>query len=158
LQYDKENWELRGEVKSEKLTKVLGETMSFKEFLKLYPTKFVCMQYLAAIKWNKGFACKNCGYDKFSENNLTHERKCSRCGKIHSVTENSLFHGQKTELNKLFYITYLVHQNHVINAKMLSADLNISINTLYKFIKHVKEVQSKQKGKKWTEWIFGNEL
>ncbi len=158
LQYDKENWELRGEVKSEKLTKVLGETMSYKEFLKLYPTKFVCMQYLADIKWKKGFACKNCGYDKFSENNLTHERKCSRCGKIHSVTENSLFHGQKTELNKLFYITYLVHQNHDINAKILSAELNISINTLYKFIKHVKEIQNKQKGKKWTEWIFGNEL
>lgn len=156
LEYDKENWDLKSKFKEEKKQMVLNETLSYKEFKALYPTKFLCLEYLAKEKWKNGFSCKNCSYDKYSEKADNLERKCSRCGKIHSVTESTLFHRQKTPLYKLFYITYLIHKEGKIDVANLSEKIQVSSNSIYAFIKKVNAIKNSKNSKNWLKWVFGN--
>lgn len=161
LDYDKENWELKRSVRSEKHSKLVQENLSLKELFQLYPTNYKCWEYLSELKWGgiQDYTCFRCGHDNYSVNSKNFSRKCSRCSTAHSVTKDSLFHAQKIPLNKLFYITYLWNSSEDINVKVLSDDLDISETSLYKFLaklKAKKDLKKKQKiaVKSWVDLIF----
>ncbi|MFZ9954955.1 MAG: 7TM diverse intracellular signaling domain-containing protein [Flavobacteriales bacterium] len=138
LDYDKENWELRTVIRDEKRSLLFNETLSFKEIKELYPTTESCLLYLSEMKWkDKEWHCE-CTNDKYSLNPKNYSRKCSRCGRIHSVTAGSIFHSQKLPLPSLFYIAHLVSKRAEMDVSVLSEELDISANSLYKFIKKLK--------------------
>lgn len=158
--YDKENWELKRNVRNEKAKKLFGEKLTLEELKLLFPNNYKCLEYLNQQKWiNKEFSCTKCGYGKYSENNKTFVRKCSRCSSSISPTKNSVFHAQKIQLNTLFYITYLWYNSEKLNVKNLSIELNLSEISLYNFLKKLKErklqkLKENQPVSSWTDIIF----
>lgn len=161
LEYDKENWELKRTVQSEKHSKLVQENLSLKELLQLYPTNYKCWEYLAELKWSaeKNYKCFRCGHENYSINKKNFSRKCSRCSTTHAVTKDSIFHAQKLPLNKLFYLTYLWNSSENLNVKAVADELSISETSLYKFlakIKAKKEFKKKQKHpiKSWVDIII----
>lgn len=152
---DKENWQLKRVIKQEKKDRLTGNAITLDEVKLVYPTKISCLKLLEQLKWKTDFSCNKCGYEKFSINEKNRSRKCSKCGKIESVTSGSLFHAQKIPLQELFLLTHLAFKQQKMDVSELSKELNISETSLYKFIKKVKDKkEEKPKAKSWEDLIF----
>ena len=161
LEYDKENWNLKRNIRSEKESKLFEEKLTLQELRSLYPSNYKCYEFLEQLKWpvNHSYTCPKCGYEKYSVNTKNLGRKCSKCSSQHSVTSNSIFHGQKIDLNKLFYLIYLWNNSEKLDVPFLAEKLKISEVSIYNFIKKLKEKkQQKMKQKtpvtSWTDLIF----
>jgi transposase-like protein len=152
--YDKENWALKINLNEEKKSQILGKQLSFKEFLKVYPSDEKCRSFLSEHRWSN-FNCNICGNDNF-EVLKNYDGKCSKCGKKYTLTFESLFHRQKISLNKLMYLTYVFHLNSNHDAAELSEEIDVSTNSIYAFRKKVLVVLEKQKrpSKSWLDLVY----
>jgi len=66
------------------------------------------LKFIADIKWENGFACRNCGHTNYCEGKTPYSRRCTRCKKEESAAANTIFHNIKFPINKAFYIAYNV--------------------------------------------------
>lgn len=151
---DKENWQLKRVIKEEKKQRLLGDEISIEEVYSLYPSKASCLKFLEQLKWDENFECSKCGNTKYSSNNKDFSRKCSKCGKIDSVTSNSIFHAQKLPLQVMFYLIHLVFSHTTYDISVLSKELEISENSLYRFIAKVKTRMKEPKSNTWEDLIY----
>ena len=53
--------------------------MSLLDFQKAFADKNDCTEYLAQMKWSKGFKCNECGNDKARTGNLALNKRCLTC-------------------------------------------------------------------------------
>lgn len=160
---DKENWNLNKQVKEQVKARAMSDFLSFEEFSEAFINENACFQLLNNLKWENGFKCKKCGYDKFQNLQKSMSRKCAKCNSIESSTANTLFHGVRFHLVKAFYITYTcVNNKDSFNIEELATKLDIAKNTVWKFKKKVEEkiaeIQSNSKTKKnnlhWEDIIL----
>lgn len=70
-----------------------------------------CLEYLSALKWQEGYKCRKCGYDRYCQGIKAHDRQCSRCRYLESPTAGTLFHKVKFPLVKAFYAVYFISTN-----------------------------------------------
>ena len=78
------------------------------EFAKKFKSNEDCYCYLIELKWGKGYKCKKCGCQDSMAGNSWLDRKCRKCNYTESVTANTLFHGHKASILKLFYMTFRI--------------------------------------------------
>ena len=155
INLDKENWELKRDIKKEKLQRLSGEHITREEIQELYPSKLKCLEFLEDIKWPGTYRCIKCNHDNYSINKLNRSRKCSKCGKILSVTSGSLFHAQKAPLQDLFYLTHIAYSSSKLNVEELVEELSLSEASIYKFLKKVKEKKERNPyAPNWEGLIF----
>lgn len=67
-----------------------------------------CLEFLAEIKWAKGFLCKKCGNTNSCAGQEPFSRRCTKCKSKETATNGTIFHGVKFSLSKAFYIAYNV--------------------------------------------------
>ena len=80
-----------------------------------------CFSYLAALKWQKGYACKHCECKKYDKGRSSSARRCSHCGYDESATVGTLFHKLKFEIKKAFWIVYqVISQKQRVSAMQFS--------------------------------------
>lgn len=152
---DKENWQLKRTIKEEKQNRLSGSSISRQEIKELYPTKILCLKFLETLKWSDSYSCSKCQHPKYSIKEVNRSRKCSKCGKIESVTASSLYHSQKIPLQDLFFLTYLAFENKEFEVSTLSLELGISESSIYKFVKKVRDKKSKSKNvTNWEDLIY----
>jgi len=75
------------------------------KFAGRFPTEEACLEYLADIKWDKGFSCRKCGHDKFSQRE-NYGRCCTFCKDIESPTAGTILHKVKFGIRKAFFIMF----------------------------------------------------
>ncbi|MHB9056253.1 MAG: transposase [Paludibacteraceae bacterium] len=98
------------------------------------------LQFIADVKWEKGFVCHNCGHTNYCAGKTVASRRCTRCKKEESATAHTIFHNCKFPVNKAFYIVYMVClQKRKVSANDLSMKLGINQMTCWKFRKKIKE-------------------
>ena len=66
------------------------------------------LKFIADVKWEGGFECRNCGHTNYCDGKKPSSRRCTRCKKEESATANTIFHNIKFPINKAFYIAYNV--------------------------------------------------
>ena len=64
---------------------------SLLEFTERFKTDLDCEEYLASIKWKKGYCCRKCGHTKYQVRK-DFSRTCNICGDTESPTAGTLFH------------------------------------------------------------------
>ena len=103
------------------------------------------LEYIAGIKWNKGFVCRKCGYDNYCEGKTPHSRRCTRCKTEESAAAHTIFHNVKFPINKAFYIAYnvCVLQND-ISTYCLADELGLNQMTCWKFRKRILDCMENQ--------------
>ena len=152
---DKENWQLKRVLREEKKSRLTNNIMSLEEVYTLFPSRLSCLDFLATLKWQNGYICPKCHNDKSSINKKEKSRKCSKCGKIVSVTSGSLLHAQKLPLQVLFLLTHLSFGEYPINVANISKETEISESSIYKFLAKVKQRKTeRKKARSWEELIF----
>jgi ribosomal protein L37E len=140
-QLDIHNWELQKTLKEETRSRIVSEKVSYEEFMQIFPTDYVCLEYLSQLKWEEGFACKKCVNTKFSvskEEPLA--RRCSKCGYTESAKAHTIFQSVKFPLPKAFYLVYFeVVAPGSTTLDALSALLDLRRNTCWAFRKKIQQ-------------------
>ena len=83
----------------------LFKGQSLLEFTERFKTDLDCEEYLASIKWKKGYCCRKCGHTKYQVRK-DFSRTCNICGDTESPTAGTLFHRLKFGLRKAFFICF----------------------------------------------------
>ncbi len=110
---------------------------TFQEFDKWFSSEKACLDYIAKLRWPKGFICPSCGIntDKPSlmERGLFLGRECKRQT---SITAGTLFHGSHKPLRTWFLAMWFVtSQKHGASALGLQRVLGLgSYNTAWNWL------------------------
>ena len=83
----------------------LFKGQSLLEFTERFKTDLDCEEYLASIKWEKGYCCRKCGHTKYQVRK-DFSRTCNICSDTESPTAGTLFHRLKFGLRKAFFICF----------------------------------------------------
>lgn len=155
ISLDKENWQLKRGIKQEKQKRLSGGSVTIEEVKQLYPTKILCLQFLEQLKWEDNYNCKKCNHTNYSISEENRSRKCSKCGKIESVTAGSLFHAQKIPFQSLFVLAHLAFRTDKFDVATISKSLSVSETSIYKFLKKARDKKVANPAiKTWEELIF----
>lgn len=157
MKLDKDNWELMNGIKEERKQWINSELVSFHKFVELFPDEISCLRFIYEKKWGedgKDYVCNRCGNTKFQElTNIKFAKKCTKCNYIETVTANTLFHGVKFDMNKAFYIVYIAVKASNMPSTQLSKEIQIRMNTCYKFRGKVESKMELSKKKNKSDSI-----
>ena len=119
--------------------------MIFKEVIsaikaeELFADSEKVMKFVADVKWENGFECRNCGHTNYCEGKTAFSRRCTRCKKEESATAHTIFHNIKFPLNKAFYIAYNVCVlGNEFSSYNFSDRLELNQMTCWKFRKRIQ--------------------
>ena len=91
---------------------------TFQEFDKWFSSENACLDYIAKLRWPKGFICPSCGINTDKPSLM--ERGlflCRECKRQTSITAGTLFHGSHKPLRTWFLAMWFVtSQKHGANA------------------------------------------
>lgn len=125
------------------------------DFTERFKTDLDCEEYLASIKWEKGFVCRKCSHDKFQVRK-DFSRTCNICSDTESPTAGTLFHKVKFGLRKAFFICFeMSATTKDMSALQMSVRYGISENTARLFMHKVREAMksSENDGMKGTVYV-----
>ena len=102
------------------------------------------LEFIAAIKWKDGFACRKCGHTNYCVGKTTASRRCTRCKKEESATAHTIFHNLKFPIHKAFYIAYNVCVlGNDFSTYSYSDILGLNQMTCWKFKKRIQNCMLK---------------
>lgn len=143
---EQDNEELQTSVEKVSRDRVMSTEVDFEEFSKIYPDKESCYEFLAELKWNKGYHCRKCSNDHYFNGHILHSRRCSKCGYEESVTTYTIFHNTRIPINKAFYMIFLIYSSKgKISSHKLSELLSIRQSTCWTFGTRIKKVMDDRK-------------
>lgn len=109
-------------------------SLSLFEFQTRFPDEDKCREYLANLKWEKGYKCPKCGHEKHCAGINRYDRQCTSCNYLESPTAGTLFHKSKLPILKAFYIVYYVSTcKNGISSTELSRKLALRQKTCWLF-------------------------
>jgi len=129
----------------EQVTKNLAlmKGLDFEDFKNVFPDKETCLKFLSELKWQEGYHCKKCGYNKYNEG-PNHSKRCKNCNYLESPTVDTLFHKLKFPIEKAFYILYLSNRKDVhLTVSKLSEILELRKETCWAFKNKISQAMEK---------------
>ena len=110
---------------------------TFQEFDKWFSSENACLDYIAKLRWPKGFICPSCGINTDKPSLM--ERGlflCRECKRQTSITAGTLFHGSHKPLRAWFLAMWFVtSQKHGASALGLQRVLGLgSYNTAWNWL------------------------
>jgi len=128
------------------------------ELVERFPTEQSCREYLAGIKWSKGYKCRKCGHDRYQLRHNT-SRCCNRCKTIESPTANTMFHRLRFGLKAAFMIIFeMGSSTKGMSASQISRRYGISRFTAHFFMHKVRSVMKSSKSQKVSDSVVIDEF
>jgi len=90
---------------------IFRKELSTEQLEILFQSDEKCYEFLANLKWSKGFICRKCGNTNHCPGKRPHSRRCTKCKTEESATTGTIFHNCKFPVSKAFYIAYNVCKN-----------------------------------------------
>ena len=117
----------------------LFKGQSLLEFTEHFKTDLDSEEYLASLKWEKGYCCRKCGHKKYQVRK-DFSRTCNICSDTESPTAGTLFHRLKFGLRKAFYICFeMSTTTKSLSASQVARRYEISRQTAHYFMQKVRE-------------------
>ncbi len=113
-------------------------------FRNIFFDETTCLRLLAALKWEDGFTCRNCGHHNSCRGKSEFSRRCTKCKKEESVTSHTIFHKCKIPLNKAFEIAYMACNFPATSSYELSRQSELRHMTCYNFKKKIQNCKEDQ--------------
>jgi hypothetical protein len=82
--------------------------LSEQQLNELFQSDERCFEFLAEVKWEKGFTCRKCGNNNYCQGKTPSSRRCTKCKAEESATAGTIFHNCKFPIHKAFFIAYNV--------------------------------------------------
>ena len=78
------------------------------KFNRVFKDDASCYEYLASVKWEKGYKCKRCGCTKYCKGKKLFSRRCVKCSHDESPTAGTMFDKCKFPLLLAFHIAFKI--------------------------------------------------
>jgi len=102
-----------------------------------------CEEYLATVKWGKGYCCRKCRHTKYQVRK-DFSRTCNICSNTESPTSGTLFQRMKFGLRKAFFICLeMSATTKDMSASQMSVCYGVLENTARLFIYKVREAMKR---------------
>ncbi len=109
-------------------------------FNKRFKEDVDCFEYLSLIKWENGFACRKCNYDKYYNGKKPFSRRCLRCKYDESPTTNTLFEKLKFPILLAFHIVFKIStKKKGMSSIELSNEFELRQKTCWSFKQKVQQ-------------------
>jgi len=132
----------------EKVThdRVMLTQVDFEEFSRIYPDRETCFKFLSDLKWEKGYNCRRCANDHYSNGHLPYSRRCSKCGYEESVIAYTILQNTRIPVNKAFYMIFLMYSTKgKISSHKLSEIVAIRQSTCWSYSTRIKKLMDQKK-------------
>ena len=105
-------------------------------FQQKFGTEHSCIEYLASVRWPKGYQCKKCGCQKAYQLKVQPRVfQCSNCRFQESVTAGTILHRTKLPLAKWFWAAYLMAQDRRgVSAAHVARELGLHYATAWNML------------------------
>ena len=134
----------------------LFKGQSLLEFTERFKTDLDCEEYLASIKWEKGYCCRKYGHTKYQVRK-DFSRTCNICSDTESPTAGRLFHRLKFGLRKAFFICFeMTTTTKGLSASQVARHYEISRQTAHYFMQKVREAMKSSESHKMNDLGFQN--
>jgi len=108
-------------------------------FNKRFKDDLVCYEYLSLIKWENGFICRKCTYDKYYNGKKPFSRRCLRCKYDESPTANTMFNKLKFSILIAFHIAFKIStKKKGMSSLELSSEFELRQKTCWAFKRKVQ--------------------
>jgi ribosomal protein L24E len=114
-------------------------TMSYSEFMRLFPDNGACLDYLKAKFYADGTECPKCAKaSKFHRIKGRSAYSCQFCGHHVYPTAGTIFHKSTTSLQLWFWAIYLMSSTRCgISAKQLEREIGVTYKTAHRMFKQI---------------------
>lgn len=100
-----------------------------------------CYEYLSLIKWENGFVCRKCNYDKHYKGKKPFSKRCLRCKYDESPTTNTMFEKLKFPILLAFHIVFKIStKKKGMSSMELSNEFELRQKTCWTFKQKVQQV------------------
>jgi hypothetical protein len=90
------------------MSAIFNKELTGEQLEELFQNDDKCFEFLAELKWTKGFECRKCGNTNYCQGKTPHSRRCTKCKTEESAAAGTIFHNCKFPVSKAFYIAYNV--------------------------------------------------
>lgn len=90
------------------MSRIFKKELSEAQLQELFNSDEKCFEFLAELKWEKGFICRKCGNTNYCDGKTPYSRRCTKCKAEESAAAGTIFHNCKFPVSKAFYIAYNV--------------------------------------------------
>lgn len=105
-----------------------------------------CYEYLASIKWDKGYKCKRCGYEKYCKGKKSFSRRCIKCSHDESPTAGTMFDKCKFPLLLAFHIAFKIStKKKGMSSLELSKEFELRQKTCWEFKWKIQQAMQSSK-------------
>lgn len=128
----------------EKRDKFTG--MNSIKFNQYFKTEEDCLKYIAGIKWEQGYRCRNCGNTKYIKGSKPYNRRCLKCKKDESPTAGTMFDKVKFSLLTAFHIVFkIVTKKKGMSTLELSREFELRQKTCWAFKWKIQQAMQSSK-------------
>lgn len=105
-----------------------------------------CYEYLASIKWDAGYKCKKCGYEKYCEGRKPFSRRCIKCSYDESPTAGTMFDKCKFSLLIAFHVAFKIStKKKGMSSLELSKEFELRQKTCWEFKWKIQQAMQSSK-------------
>jgi hypothetical protein len=90
------------------MSAIFKKELSAEQLNELFQSDEKCFEFLADLKWSRGFECRKCGNTNYCQGKTSYSRRCTKCKTEESAAAGTIFHNCKFPVHKAFYIAYNV--------------------------------------------------
>lgn len=141
----------------EKRDKFTG--MNSIKFNQYFRTDDDCRKYIADIKWEQGYSCKNCGSTKYIKGSKPYHRRCLKCKKDESPTAGTMFDKVKFSLLTAMNIVFkIVTKKKGMSTLELSREFELRQKTCWSFKWKIQQAMQSSKQNPLTGEVHVDEF
>jgi len=118
-----------------------------------------CYEYLSLIKWENGFVCRKCNYDKHYKGKKPFSKRCLRCKYDESPTTNTMFEKLKFPILIAFHIVFKIStKKKGMSSMELSNEFELRQKTCWTFKQKVQQVMKSSLKSPLTVLVHADEF
>ena len=118
-----------------------------------------CYEYLSLIKWENGFVCRKCNYDKHYKGKKPFSKRCLRCKYDESPTTNTMFEKLKFPILIAFHIVLKIStKKKGMSSMELSNEFELRQKTCWTFKQKVQQVMKSSLKSPLTGLVHADEF
>lgn len=141
----------------EKRDKFTG--MNSIKFNQYFKTDEDCRKYIADIKWEQGYSCKNCGSTKYIKGVKAYNRRCLKCKKDESPTAGTMFDKVKFSLLTAMNIVFkIATKKKGMSTLELSREFELRQKTCWAFKWKIQQAMQSSKQNPLTGEVHVDEF
>jgi hypothetical protein len=111
------------------------------KFNKRFKEDLDCYEYLSLVKWEAGYRCRKCDYEKYCKGEKPFSRRCLKCKYDESSTSNTMFDKLKFSILIAFHIVFkIATKKKGMSSLELSHEFELRQKTCWFFKQKVQQV------------------